>query len=88
MRTSNAGPIILHGPHQVAQKSATTILPPADSNTSLNSSCNRKQALKNRLMRPRFRIIYLTLQKAKHIIHIFELTDWIGNMNTNKIACA
>jgi len=43
LQTSNAGPIMRHGPHQSAQKSATTNLSPEDSNTVAKSSCDKTQ---------------------------------------------
>ena len=39
LRTSKAGPINLHGPHQEAQKSITNSCPSAFSNNSWKSPC-------------------------------------------------
>ena len=44
--TSSFGPMILHGPHQVAKKSTTTSLPPASANLDLKSSCKNEIELK------------------------------------------
>ena len=68
-RTSNAGPIMRQGPHQLAQKSATTSRSPDVSSTSANSSCTELQTLHQRNW---YTIMILNAENA---FNAFDIAD-------------